>query len=101
MCVEDREGNGGRIIEKDVDGDQALSQRIDNSNPNFGRIGAARRVARTIFFGSVPTLDSTNKGIEVDHIKLGGALPGQNVAIYGDVLRRLTDRARQIGRAHV
>jgi len=90
LFIQYLEDNWVPIIEKDVDGDQALSQRIDNSNPNFGRIAAARRVARTIFFGSVPTLDSTNKGIEVDHIKLGGALPGQNVAIYGDVLRRLT-----------
>ncbi|HEY4035590.1 MAG TPA: Swt1 family HEPN domain-containing protein [Ktedonobacteraceae bacterium] len=90
LFIQYLEDNWVPIIEKDVDGDQALSQRIDNSNPNFGRIAAARRVARTIFFGSVPTLDSTNKGIEVDHIKLGSALPGQNVAIYGDVLRRLT-----------
>ena len=90
LFIQYLEDNWVPIIGKDVDGDQALSLRIDNSNPNFGRIAAARRVARTIFFGSVPTLDSTNKGIEVDHIKLGSALPGQNVATYGDVLRRLT-----------
>jgi predicted AAA+ superfamily ATPase len=90
LFIQYLEDNWVPIIEKDVDGDQALSLRIDNGNPNFGRIAAARRVARTIFFGSVPTLNSTNKGIEIDHIKLGCALPGQNVAIYGDVLRRLT-----------
>ncbi len=90
LFIQYLEDNWVPIIEKDVDADQALSLYIDNSNPNFGRIAAARRVARTIFFGSVPTLTSTNKGIEVDHIKLGCAMPGQNIAIYGDVLHRLT-----------
>src|SRR5439155_12793773 len=89
LFIQYLEDNWVPIIEKDIDGAQALSHSIDDNNPTFGRIAAARRVARTIFFGSVPTLNSTNKGIEVNHIKLACALPGQTIAIYGDALRRL------------
>jgi predicted AAA+ superfamily ATPase len=90
LFIQYLEDNWVPIIEKDIDGAQAVSRSIDKGNPNFGRIAAARRVARTLFFGSVPTLNSTNKGIEVNHIKLACVLPGQTIAIYGDALRRLT-----------
>jgi predicted AAA+ superfamily ATPase len=81
------------IIEKDIDGSQSLPRRLDNSNANFGRFSATRRVARTIFFGSAPTLHSANKGMQDVHIKLGCAQPGESVATFGDALRRLTDQA--------
>ncbi|GCE27569.1 hypothetical protein KDA_30530 [Dictyobacter alpinus] len=81
------------IIEKDVDGANALPRRIDGNNPNFGRYSAARKVARTIFFSATPTLGSTNKGIQEASIKLGCAQPGETVPTFGDVLHRLTDQA--------
>ena len=81
------------IIEKDVDGNQSLPRRLDSGNANFGRFSATRRVARTIFFGSAPTLQSTNKGMQDSSIKLGCAQPGESVATYGDALRRLSDQA--------
>ncbi len=81
------------IIAKDVDGNQALPQRIDNDHPNLGRYSATKRVARTIFFGSAPTHNSGNKGIQDQNIKLGCAQPGESVATFGDALRRLTTQA--------
>ena len=81
------------IIEKDVDGNQSLPRRLDSNNANFGRFSATRRVARTIFFGATPTLQSTNKGIPDVSIKLGCAQPGESVATFGDALRRLSDQA--------
>ncbi|HEY4032339.1 MAG TPA: Swt1 family HEPN domain-containing protein [Ktedonobacteraceae bacterium] len=81
------------VIEKDIDGSQALPVQLDRSNTNLGRFSACRRVARTIFFGSAPTEGSQNKGASDSHIKLGCAQPGESVATFGDALRRLTDEA--------
>ncbi|GAC1377123.1 MAG: Swt1 family HEPN domain-containing protein [Ktedonobacteraceae bacterium] len=93
MFTQYLEDNWVPIIEKDIDGGQSLPQRLDSSNPNFGRFAATRRVARAIFFSSAPTLQSTNKGVQDTSIKLSCAQPGESVATFGDALRRLTDQA--------
>ena len=81
------------IIEKDVDGPNSLPLEIDRSNPNFGRYSACRRVTRTIYLGSAPTIRAANRGLEDRRIKLGCVQPGESAATFGDALRRLTDRA--------
>ncbi len=81
------------IIEKDVDGSNSLPLDIDRQNPNFGRYSACRRVTRTIYLGSAPTMRAANRGLEDRRIKLGCVQPGESVATFGDALRRLTDRA--------
>src|SRR6266700_4068790 len=52
------------IIERDVDGPYSLPLRLDREHPNLGRYSATRRVARTIYMGSAPTLHTANRGIE-------------------------------------
>lgn len=84
------------VIEKDVDGPHSLSLRIDRENPNLGRYSASRRVARTIYLGSAPTLQSANKGLDDQRIKLGCVQPGESTATFGDALRRLTDQATHL-----
>lgn len=81
------------IIEKDVDGPNSLPLDIDRQNSNLGRYSACRRVTRTIYLGSAPTIRAANRGLEDKRIKLGCVQPGETVAIFGDALRRLTDRA--------
>jgi predicted AAA+ superfamily ATPase len=81
------------VIEKDVDGANALPLRIDSDVPNLGRYAASRRVARTIYLGSAPTATAANKGIEDRRIKLGCVMPGEAPAIFGDALRRLSAAA--------
>jgi hypothetical protein len=81
------------VIEKDVDGPHSLPLALDRDNPNLGRYSACRRVARTIYIGSAPTLRAANRGIEERHVKLGCVQPGESVATFGDALRRLTDQA--------
>ena len=84
------------VIEKDVDGENALPRAIDGANPNLGRYSASRRVARTLFMGSAPTLHAANKGLDERSIKLGCVQPGESVATFGDALRRLTDSATHL-----
>lgn len=84
------------IIEKDVDGPHSLPLQIDGENPNLGRYSACRRVARTLYIGSAPTLRMSHRGLEDRQIRLGCAQPGESVAIFGDALRRLTDQATHL-----
>ncbi len=84
------------VIEKDVDGPNALSLELDRNNPHLGRFSACRRVARTLYLGSAPTLRSSSKGLEDRQIRLGCVQPGESVAVFGDALRRLTDNATHL-----
>lgn len=84
------------IIEKDVDGTHSLPLELDRENPTFGRFSACRRVARTLFVGSAPTLDTAHRGIEDNRIKLGCAQPKENVSTFGDALRKMSDRATHL-----
>ncbi len=84
------------VIEKDVDGEAALSRALDGANPNLGRYSACRRVARTLFMGSAPTLHAANKGLNDSQVRLGCVQPGEIVATFSDALRRLTDNATHL-----
>jgi hypothetical protein len=81
------------IIESDVDGPNSLPKKIDAEVPNLGRIHATRRVARTIYMGSAPKSDASQKGIEDRRIRLGCVMPGESPALFGDALRRLASTA--------
>lgn len=81
------------VIEKDVDGPNALPLRLDGEVPNLGKYAACRRVARTIYLGSAPIVKSSNRGIEDRRIKLGCVMPGESPAVFGDALRRLSSAA--------
>jgi predicted AAA+ superfamily ATPase len=81
------------VIEKDVDGSNSLPLALDRDNPNLGRYSASRRVSRTIYMGSAPTLRASHRGIDERQVKLGCVQPGESVATFGDALRRLTDSA--------
>lgn len=81
------------IIESDVDGIDSLPLRIDGEVPNLGKLSATRRVARTIYLGSAPLSSAANMGLEDKRVKLGCAMPGETVAVFGDAVRRLSAQA--------
>jgi len=81
------------IIEKDVDGPSSLPLRIDAEVPNLGKLSATRRVARTIYLGSAPTMAAAHRGLEDRRVKLGCVMPGETPAVFGDALRRLAAAA--------
>ena len=84
------------VIEKDVDGERSLPRSLDKDNPTLGRYSATRRVARTLFVGSAPTVNTVNRGLEDRRIKLGCVQPGESVGTFGDALRRLSDAATHL-----
>jgi predicted AAA+ superfamily ATPase len=81
------------VIEKDVDGPSSLPLRIDNEVPNLGKLQATRRVARTVYLGSAPTVTAATRGLEDRRVKLGCVMPGESPAVFGDALRRLAAAA--------
>jgi predicted AAA+ superfamily ATPase len=81
------------VIERDVDGPGSLPLRLDGEVPNLGKYHACRRVARTIYLGSAPTLTAAHRGLEDRRVRLGCVMPGESPAIFGDALRRLAGAA--------
>ena len=83
------------VIERDIDGDRAETTALENKEPRFGQVGAARRIARTVFLGSAPSSVASKvatRGLDRAHIILGCLQPGQAASIYADALGRLADR---------
>jgi len=83
------------VIERDIDGDRAETTELENKEPRFGQVSAARRVARTIFLGSAPSSVATKvttRGIDRARVLLGCLQPGQASSLYSDALNRLADR---------
>lgn len=84
------------VIDGDVDGERAETTELESKEPRFGAIQAARRVARTIFFGTAPSAVSTRsagtRGQERARVLLGCFQPGQVSSTYSDALNRLADR---------
>jgi len=83
------------VLEKDIDGDRAETTELENKEPRFGAVNAARRVARTIFLGSAPSsvvTKSGTRGLDRARVLLGCFQPGQTSSTYSDALNRLADR---------
>ncbi|MGI8650273.1 MAG: hypothetical protein ACR2KW_07835, partial [Rubrobacter sp.] len=58
------------------------------------RYHAARRVARSVFVGSAPSVAGMRvRGVEEVRIRLGCVQPGEPSAVFGDALGRLSDGA--------
>lgn len=83
------------VIERDIDGDRAETTSLENKEPRFGQVGAARRIARTVFLGSAPSSVASKvavRGLDRARIILGCLQPGQPSSVYADALGRLADR---------
>lgn len=81
------------VIEKDVDGPGSLPLQIEAEAPALAKISAARRVARTLYMGSAPTVAAANRGIDIRRVKLGCVMPGEPPATFRDALRRMAAAA--------
>ncbi len=83
------------VLDRDVDDDRAEAADLDNRETRFGAVQAARRVARTTFFGSAPSSagsKNVTRGVDRARILLGCIQPAQTSSLYSDALNRLADR---------
>ncbi|WP_353709404.1 Swt1 family HEPN domain-containing protein [Cellulosimicrobium sp. ES-005] len=81
------------IIDKDVDGPGSTPVVIDGERPAFGARHLTRRVARTVFMATVPTLRTQHVGVDVRRLRLGAAVPGDVMSHLGDARELLSQRA--------
>lgn len=81
------------IIDADIDGEGSVPARIDAERQTFGQRSLTRRIARTVFLGSAPTLQTAHKGVERQNVWLGVAVPGDTVGNFGSALDLLSQRA--------
>lgn len=81
------------IIDADVDGEKSEPARIDKEKPLLGKTAATKRLARTVFVGSAPTIHTAQKGIERQRVFLGTAVPGDTIGNFDSALNQLGDRA--------
>lgn len=89
------------VIERDVDGERSETWEIENKDTRFGSVQACRRTARAIFLGSAPsTGNQVVRGLELERVILGVAQPGQQVNLYKDALRRLSDRLHYLNHSN-
>jgi predicted AAA+ superfamily ATPase len=68
------------IIATDVDGAQSVPTQLDKENPNFGRVSACKRVARSLYMGTAPGASRERKGINDQRVKLACVMPGEPIA---------------------
>jgi hypothetical protein len=81
------------IVDADVDGEGSTPARIDREKPLLGQRSMTRRLARTIFIGSAPTVGGPHKGMERPRVWLGTALPGDTIGNFGSAIDLLGHRA--------
>ncbi|KQQ15548.1 ATPase [Methylobacterium sp. Leaf121] len=86
--------NFNAVVDKEVDGDSALPARME-SNPSrrISQLRAATRAARAVFLCSAPLVGRPNAGLTGPGLRLACAEPGDQLAIFGEALRELTERA--------
>lgn len=81
------------IIDADVDGERSVPAEIDQAKTLFGQRSLTKRLARTVFFGAVPTIGSAHKGLETQRVFLGTAVPGDVPGNFHSALNQLGDKA--------
>ncbi|MEJ5312208.1 MAG: DUF499 domain-containing protein [Anaerolineae bacterium] len=79
------------VVDTDVDGPDSRPVTIDSQVLALGRLAACRRVARSVFVGSAPSVAAqTVRGVEEVRIRLATVQPGEQAAAFGDALKRMS-----------
>ena len=84
----------GSVVDKEVDGDGSLPSRMEaNPSRRISQVRAATRAARAVFMCSAPLVGQPNAGLTGQGLRLACAEPGDQLAIFGEALRELTEKA--------
>ena len=82
------------VMDREVDGDGSLPSRMEvNPSRRISQLRAATRVARAVFLCSAPLVGQPNAGVTGRGVRLACAEPGEQLAIFGEALRELTEQA--------
>ena len=82
------------VVDKEVDGDGSLPSRMEaNPTRRISQARAATRAARAVFLCSAPLVGQPNAGLTGQGLRLACAEPGDQLAIFGEALRELSEGA--------
>jgi uncharacterized protein len=82
------------VIDREVDGEGSLPMRMEaNPSRRISQARAATRAARAVFLCTAPLAGQPNAGLTGQGLRLACAEPGDQLAIFGEALRELTERA--------
>ena len=82
------------VVDSEVDGDGSLPARMEaNPSRRISQARAATRAARAVFLCSAPLVGQPNAGLTGQGLRLACAEPGDQLAIFGEALRELSERA--------
>ncbi len=88
------DANFNAVVDREVDGDSSLPARMEaNPSRRMSQLRAATRAARAVFICSAPLAGRPNAGLTGEDLRLACAEPGDQLAIFGEALRELTERA--------
>ena len=88
----------GPILQSEVDGDQALTARIEAQRPRFLKVQAATLAARAVFFATAPHAGAPRGGMSGTELRLTCAQPGDQIAIFGEALQEIASRSAHLYR---
>ncbi|MCL6741777.1 DUF499 domain-containing protein [Sphingomonas sp. RB56-2] len=84
----------GAVVDKEVDGPSSLpAQKEANPQRRISQARAATRTARSVFLCSAPLVGQPNAGVTGPGVRLACAEPGDQLAIFGEALRELSEQA--------
>ncbi|MEQ1652049.1 MAG: DUF499 domain-containing protein, partial [Hyphomicrobium sp.] len=85
------QGQYASILDAEVEGDQARPQQIEARRTGYGRTQALTRAARAVFVATAPQGGVGNVGITGPRLRLSCATPADQINIFGDALRELSE----------
>jgi hypothetical protein len=88
----------GPILQAEVDGELALPAKMEASRKRYGDAVAATRAARAVFLATAPHRGSSRGGLTGPALRLACAQPGDQISIFGDALRELSERSAYLYR---
>jgi hypothetical protein len=84
----------GAVVDREVDGEGSLPRHMElNPSRRISQARAATRSARAVFLCTAPLVGQSNQGVTGQGLRLACAEPGDQLAIFGEALRELTERA--------
>ena len=82
------------VVDREVDGPGSLPERMEaNPSRRISQARAATRAARGVFLSSAALSGQPNAGITGPGLRLACAEPGEQIAVFGEALRELAERA--------
>ena len=82
------------VVDSEVDGDGSLPWQLEtNPSRRISQARAASRAARAVFLCSAPLVGQPNAGLTGQGLRLACAEPGDQLAIFGEALRELSEGA--------